>query len=315
MVERLIPQHQDLGEPTASLAVRFLVYGLGFIVVAAAGIGLLYAIVKEEQKFSAIYERLGLEALPKNIENMPYIKADLVKLQEGPCDKVNVESLAQSLDNLGQLPLAQSVRKGFTASCTGPVQAEGFEPTLDALSANSTDGDIRRLARVLRGSPCTYASIKDLIGKLQSARAHQPATQIGEGYLARCQRNIMVAYWTMQSYFQLGDHVRSLALTQEFEQVEPNDAYWPYWKGRNFSALGRTQEAADAHVRSLGLWSNPAKVVINDFWVTSQALKAAGRYCQAVQPLQQYVSFDPVSRATPQMQQEITALARLGNCP
>lgn len=315
MVERLIPQHSDLGEPSAGNTVRILLYALAFVVIAVAGAGLVYAIVLEEQKFAAIYDRLGMEPLPKAIENMPYIKADLVKLQEGPCDKFNVEALAQSLDTLGQQAFAQNVRRGYSNYCGRSVRVDGAEATLDNLSVNGSDAEIRRLARQVRGSLCNYPSLKELIAKLQKNNDHQPVTQIGEGYLANCSRNVMVAYWTMQNHYQVGDFQRSLALTLEFERVEPNDPYWPYWKGRNLTQLGRLQEAADAHVRSLSLWNNPGNVVINDFWVTSQALKAAGHYCDAIKPLEQYVSFDPVKRLSPDMQKELTALAQQGNCP
>lgn len=315
MVERIIPTSPHPEETASGAWLRTLLYGIAALILGVAGVVLFYAVLQEEQKFAGIYARLGIEPLPKGVENMPYIKADLVKLQDGPCDKYNVEALAQSLDTLGQKAFAQNVRQGYNANCTRAVHVDGFEATLDNLGINGADAEIRRLARQVRGSLCNYPSLKELIAKLQKNSDHQPVTQLGEGYLARCSRNVMVGYWTMQSYYQLGAFPRSLALVQEFERVEPNDPYWPYWKGRNLTQLGRLAEAADAHVRSLGLWSNPANVVMNDFWVTSQALKAAGRTCEAIRPLEQYVSYDPVNRLSPDMQKELTALAQLGNCP
>lgn len=314
MVERLVPR-SDLGEPAVGRDWFWLIYALAALILIAGGAGLIYAIWQEEQRYAPVYERLGIERLPKNIENMPYIQADLVKLLDGPCDRQNAHSLAESLTNLGQNVLAEQVEGGYQKNCARVVDVAGYDATLAQLATGATSADIRRLARQLRSSRCDYAATKQLIAKLQDDNRHQPVTQIGDGFLNQCQRNAMVGYWTMLSYYQLGDYSRSLALTQEFEQIEPKDPYWQYWKGRNFSQLGQLRAAADAHVLSLSLWDKPENVVLNDYWQTSQALRAVQRYCDAMKPLQQYAGYDPVKRLTPQIQKELTSLAELGSCP
>lgn len=335
-VERILPA-QEFAEPPTSRSLKIALYALSGLVLIGIFVAGLYFVVQEEQKYDAVYSRLGIERLPKGVENMPYIQVDLAKLRPNPCNPQKVDDLATSLKDIGQADLSKAVRDGYTAKClrppavaTAPVQPPPPPPpplppravtapppsaVLETILANSIDPDTRRLVEQVQQNPCNQPATMGLFRALQKATDHQAVAQIGETFLANCSRHPMVAFLTMTSNFHLGNFQRSLALATEFQEVEPQDAYWPYWRGRNLDRLKRPSEAADAHLRSLSLWPKPETVLIADYWYTANALRSAGRYCEARDVLERYVGFDPATRRTPQVQTAQAEMQRLGNCP
>jgi hypothetical protein len=66
--------------------------------------------------------------------------------------------------------------------------------------------------------------------------------------------------------------------------------------------------------RALYLWGDLSHVAGSQFYYVTRALKAAGRYCDAIAPLKLFVSFDPAERKTTLVDREIAELTRLGAC-
>ena len=314
MVDRLVPSSFDPDAQSGNL-LKYALYALGGLILFCGAAAIVVAVIQEDQKFASVYQQLGIEPLPKSIENMPYVQVELVKLRAKPCDQFIVNSLADSLSQIGQPEWSKRVRGGFTSSCmrSAPT-AQMSDAALAFLAQNAGDAETRRMALQIQQNLCNQPGVKALLQKLPKTRDNQLVTQIGEGFLANCARDVMVAYATMQSEFSVGNFARALALTQEFEQVEPNDAFWPYWRGRTLSQLGRHSEAADAHLRSLGLWPRPENVVLDDHWRAAEALRGAGRYCEGKQVLERYIAFAPDNRHSPDMTAAINNLSSLGNC-
>lgn len=305
--------YRDQPESRTGKVLSLVLGGLGiavFVGIAA------YFIIEEEKKYDAVYSRLGIERFPKTVENMPYIQVELAKLVANACDRQRVNGLASSLNDIGQSGLSKVVRDGYVASCLrNAPTATTSSDALDRIVATTADAEARRLALQVQQNLCNQPAVTKLIGVLQRATDHHPVTLIGEAFLANCSQDIMVGYWMMQSYYYLGNYLRSLAVIEAFQQVEPNDPYWPYWRGRNLDKMRRYFEAGDAYLRALSLWPKPATVVLDDYWRAYGALKNAGRFCEALDTLKRYVDYDPTTRSTPQMQAALTELRGPGACP
>jgi len=59
----------------------------------------------------------------------------------------------------------------------------------------------------------------------------------------------------------------------------------------------------------------PQKSIFGDvFYEWAQSYAAIGRYCDAISPIEMYISLDPAERRTPQTTKIISDYAKQGNC-
>jgi aspartyl protease family protein len=58
----------------------------------------------------------------------------------------------------------------------------------------------------------------------------------------------------------------------------------------------------------------PYKIVGSQFYDISRMYAALGRYCDAIGPIETFISFDPAERRTPQTTKIISEYAEKGNC-
>lgn len=314
MVERLVPPNLEHSEGPGGLG-RHLVIGLVIAALLAAGAGVAYLVLQEEQKYDGVYQRLHMQRLPKALENVGYVQLPLARLKADACNRQAIEDLVSGLETLGQQVWGKVVRTAYFQSCLRNASvATTAQEALEGLANSGDNAEVRTRARQVQQNQCDRPAVRELLRLLQRTLNNTPVTTIGNAYLANCGQDVMVAYATMQSHYHLGQYDRSLALIDTYQKVEPNDPYWPYWRGRNLEKLGRYGEAADAHLRSLTLWPNPANVVLDDYWRTAAMLRAAGRSCEAVKLLERYVSYDPTGRTTPQIADAIRENRSLGAC-
>lgn len=303
--------HTDHG--IMSRLVLFL--GAVATVIAVATLG--YFLWLEEKKFDVVYARLGMERLPKAIENMPYIKADLIALVPNPCDRANLRRLADSLGDIGQRELATAAQLAFAQHCLKPASASATtpEPILAMLIASAPDSDLRRAAAQVQQSPCNAEAMLSVINALQRNMDHKTASILGESFLGACAQDTSITYWTIVSHNEIGNFRRSLALAEAAERRDPSSPYWPAWKGKNLEKLGRHSEAGDAFLRSLSLWPRPETAHIAEYWNAAMSLRAAGRHCEAADTLAQYISYAPTERRNAQVSSAISENRALGHCP
>lgn len=312
MLDRPVPQ-PEFARPNP---VRALVWVLaGALLTIGAGI-VAYLLYVEDRKYDPIYARLGTAPIPKIIANIPMVSEKLARLSANPCSNIETSALADALADAGRKDLASSVRRGHSRHCLVAVPGNATPADLLATVIETTSSaDTRRLARQVQDNLCNPQALLALVTRLSQGQNSRAAAGLGDAFLANCGADNGIAYQTTMAYYEAGDAAKALQMARANERLTPNTALWPAWIGRSLMKLGRYSEAADAFQRSLTLWSNPSNVVYAEFWNASNALKMAGRYCDAMKPLVQYVSYAPVERSTPQVQKELETLAGLGKCP
>jgi hypothetical protein len=73
-----------------------------------------------------------------------------------------------------------------------------------------------------------------------------------------------------------------------------------------------------SHIKGIGFFASkvgdPKTVPGHVFYEWAQSYAALGRYCDAISPIEMYVSLDPVKRRTPQTTKVISEYAERGDC-
>ena len=119
-------------------------------------------------------------------------------------------------------------------------------------------------------------------------------------------------------------HLQALLILSEFKAALPladalvaeNIAVPDAWATRAEvkEKLGDLTGASHDLRQALALFPNPSRVVASSWYRLTEVLDRQGRFCEAVTPLQTYLSFDPTKRRTQQILTLLADLRRKGNC-
>ena len=68
------------------------------------------------------------------------------------------------------------------------------------------------------------------------------------------------------------------------------------------------------YMNTVQLFGDPKIIFGEVFYKWSRTYAALGRYCDAISPIEMYISLDPANRRTPQTVKIISDYAEKGNC-
>jgi clan AA aspartic protease (TIGR02281 family) len=197
------------------------------------------------------------------------------------------------------------------------VHAETPEPaSIAALRqlSQSSDGEIRRLAEQLQDHFCNQPAVLRVMQRLHKDLNYKPATDIGEEFVTKCDKDVTIGYLTAQGWARLTDFGRALVAINRFPSEVASSGHFAAWRGFILEKLNRNLEAAADFERALYLFPDIRKLPAAQFNHVTRNLKAAGRYCEAIRPMELFVSFDPEKRRETAIETVISELGRLGKC-
>jgi predicted aspartyl protease len=94
----------------------------------------------------------------------------------------------------------------------------------------------------------------------------------------------------------------------------PAQSTYRYWRARAYDDLGDHQRALSDYLNTVQLVGDLKNVSGDAFYNISRMYSALGRYCDAITPMETYISLDPVARRTPQTTKVIYEYAEKGGC-
>lgn len=213
-----------------------------------------------------------------------------------------------------------------------PTQPQDRPPKLDDVDvppnagneAETTDQLLIRLCRagpdyvsecrLLREEFCNQPALQAAMQKLEERNNHPAAAKLGVTFLDRCDLEETIGLLTAQAYYRITDFDAALKTIDRFPEQAQSYADFASWRGFTNEKLGNYAEAADDYQRALYGFFDLSMVGGSQFYYVTRALKAAGRYCEAIAPLKLFVSFDPEVRKSTQIDRELSELRRLGKC-
>lgn len=219
--------------------------------------------------------------------------------------------LASALDpRWSILRLLPDPIRGMMSDSSGA--AETVEQVLGRCASGGPDhiGECRLLLRYL----CNQPALETVTDTFRDRNDHLAAAMLGEAFLDQCDGNLRIGLFTAQDRFRLTDFETALRIINRFPEELIGYPEFASWRGFILEKLDRHEDAALDFERSLYLFSDITSVAGSQFYHVVRALKAAGRYCDAISPIQLFVSFDPAERLTTQIEQEMRSLRDRGNC-
>jgi hypothetical protein len=136
--------------------------------------------------------------------------------------------------------------------------APASPPSIAALNqlSRSPNNEIRSRVQILQSDFCNRQAVLRLIGLLHQGDNLKPATDIGEGFLAQCDKDKSIGFYTAQGLFNRSDFNRALVTINQFKDEVTSDPNFASWRGFILEKLNRNLEAAADFERSLYLFGD-----------------------------------------------------------
>jgi aspartyl protease family protein len=120
--------------------------------------------------------------------------------------------------------------------------------------------------------------------------------------------------WAYSALEKLNDWSSALDVADELVNASPASATARYWRAMAYDNSGKFSQAMLDYMNTVQLIGNPKAAFAEVFYKWSRTYAALARYCDAIGPIEMYISLDPVNRRTPQTTRIISDYAEKGDC-
>ena len=135
-----------------------------------------------------------------------------------------------------------------------------------------------------------------------------------QNFAKRCgsEREILpLAYDALE---RISDFTGALDVATKLVSTAPENGTVRYWRAIAYDQMGDFAHALNDYMNTIQLMGSLRNVNGDVFFKLSQAYEKLGRPCDAIAPIEMYVSLDPAKRRTPQTDKIISDYAAKGNC-
>lgn len=170
-----------------------------------------------------------------------------------------------------------------------------------------------RLAQLSREA-CYRAAIVGLGRALLDAGYPREAATSLRSFVKRCGSAPEILPLAYTGLEQINDFSGALEVANELVEAAPENGRFRYWRALAYDHTGKFSLAMLDYMNSVQLMGNPKTIPGYVFYQWSRTYAALDRYCDAITPIEMYISLDPANRRTPQTVKIISDYAEKGNC-
>jgi tetratricopeptide (TPR) repeat protein len=194
---------------------------------------------------------------------------------------------------------------------TAVYQSLGIAPLPSGVEALS---QIQRPLDQLNREPCYKDAIGDLAEALIKVGYPRESATSVRSFVKRCKDSeglLRIAYSVLE---RISDYEGALEVADQLVKAYPARGTFRYWRATAYDHLDDFSHALTDYLNTVQLDNDPKDLVGDVFFNASRMYAGLGRLCDAIMPMETYISFDPVSRRNPQTTKIIADYAEKGNC-
>jgi aspartyl protease family protein len=168
----------------------------------------------------------------------------------------------------------------------------------------------------LSREPCYRDAIIGLSDALLGSGYPRESATILVAFAKQCggAENASILIRAYTSFKKISDFSAALRIADQLVNYNPADAQYRYSRGATYEQLKNYSGALNDYIAALQLLGDPSKIAGSQFYDISSMYAALGRYCDAIAPIETFISFNPAQRRTAQTTKLISEYAKKGNC-
>ena len=172
---------------------------------------------------------------------------------------------------------------------------------------------IQKRLEQLNREACYRDAIVDFAEGLIDVGYPREAAISLRSFVKRCKDSedlLWIGYSALES---ISDYQGALELADHLVKTYPADGGFRYARARAYDHLDNFSLALTDYLNTIQLVGDPARLSGDVFFNASRMYARLGPYCDAITPMETYISLDPANR-TPQTTKIIAEYADQGNC-
>jgi tetratricopeptide (TPR) repeat protein len=166
----------------------------------------------------------------------------------------------------------------------------------------------------LKREPCYRDAIAGLSDALLEAGFPRESAASLVSFANRCPGSDYLLAGAYQAMMTISDSSRAFRVADRLVNQFPAQSRYRYWRAKAYDDMKEFPRALSDYINAVQLVGDLQSVSGDAFYNISRMYAALGRYCEAITPIETYISFDPAERRTPQTTTIIAEYAEKGNC-
>lgn len=202
-----------------------------------------------------------------------------------------------------------------------PVFQTQYKEVYERLGVTSLPVDFERtqvgaarLLDQLRREPCDREAILPLVKLMNQAGFPRESATSAQRFGDNCGQSESLLEQAYASLLRVRDLAGAVNIAGEMIKLDQARGRFRYLRGNAYEELKNYKAALSDYVSTLQLFSNLSNVASSEFYRISRMYVALGRPCDAITPLEMYLSYDVARRQTAQLSQLIKEYANTGDC-
>jgi tetratricopeptide (TPR) repeat protein len=199
---------------------------------------------------------------------------------------------------------------GVLALVAGGVVFVSTRPHVLEVATVET-ADLMHLHNKVKAERCDKQATLDYDEALMASGAARRALVDSEEYFAKCGDWYRLRWVTYSAHQQLGEHQAAADEASKLMKHDPQDHDYPWWRAMAFQEMGHLDDAIRDYRAALAIEPALDRIPFN----LSSLLEQKGQFCDARQPILQFVRFHPEFARAPNVVDRLERLRILGHCP
>jgi aspartyl protease family protein len=174
--------------------------------------------------------------------------------------------------------------------------------------------NVRVLLDQLSHEPCYRDAVVGLADALLEAGYPRDTDTSLVNFAQRCGDSDELLYRRYKALYFASDFAAAAHIADILVESDPAGAQVRYWRGNAYEKEKDFAHALTDYINSMQLFGEPNGIAIGNFYDISRMYAALNRYCDAITPIETYISFDPANRRTTQSTKLIAEYVEKGKC-
>lgn len=201
-----------------------------------------------------------------------------------------------------------------------PIYVSPYKPVYEQLDASTlppqferAPGAIRLLDQ-LRREPCDREAIIPLAKLMVDEGYPREGAKSSMKFGERCGYDGNLLEGAYAALTRVGDLTGAVVAANEMIKLDQARGRYRFLRGSAYEGLKNYKAALSDYISTLQLFTDLSNVAPSEFYRISRMYDAVGRPCEAITPLEMYLSYNVAQRQTAQLSQMVTEYANKGNC-
>lgn len=177
-----------------------------------------------------------------------------------------------------------------------------------------TTKNASKLLDQLRREPCDKEVIEPLAQLMVEAGFPRDGAKSALKFGEKCGQTDNLLELAYAAFTRIGDYAAAFGVGETMVKLDQANGRYRFLRGTASERLKNYTAALSDFVSTLELFNDLANVAPSEFYRVSRMYDALGRPCDAITPLEMYLSYDVAGRQTQQISRMITEYAGKGNC-